>query len=857
MAKMNKYEAQHLQNVAKYEAEIKKLFNRFATECAFIAGIDPMKATDKPFSFDATPASKKRIEELMKKLSSSINTIITNGIDAERQLASRHADALIRAVFPSLKPRYIAKLINDRKQRAQRAFNERAGAGIDLSKDVWRLTEQFRGEMEMALDLGIGEGKSADELSRDVRKYLNNPKNLFRKVRDKHGVLHLSQRAKQCHYGRGVYRSAYKNARRLTATETNIAYRSADHDHRQALECVVGIRVVLSNNHTCLDSQGVPQPFEDICDQLAQAYPKEFKFVGWHPHCRCHTEAILKTREEINEDIRRILRGEKPLPASASKNYVSKLPSQFNDWMENNAERIKRAKSLPYFIRDNQELIANGGVVVAELTPAQRAEQRHAQRTKEEIAHIKDRWEAHKKWKNGVLNDAYTQYFESDSIIDVDTTTLSKYLNGYNLTKIIEETQKVKIKTQIIKQKYQAMSDIIPNPTNYVSTYSLDEMRSVYDAVTAKLNSWSSLPLAEQEKKLKFEAYDFLGGNMKGVQQKYKTWEVSQSAYLKRLQFVVMEQKKIELNAKIVSFKSWAIDNKKYTSVAKLVEQASDIMKNAGEYADLLPAISIVGQIQTKINKAEAKKVAKGYKVVESEFKPQDYTKARKDGAVWAMGTKEADMYLRPKCGRVWIGATDDEKDAIHGYTGSYNHINKPLRGIPYVESASHARLGEKRIPLIERIISKSRIEHDMWLQRGGGMVELKKFGLSNFANATDKEIMALVGSEGVDGAFVSAGVAKGKGFSGAVITNIYAPKGTQAMYCEPFSLYGHGQGRKWDGVTQQSSFGYESEILIQRGTKFKITKVEKGAGGTWYIDVDIIEQKPLPFPYVGGYPFK
>lgn len=135
-------------------------------------------------------------------------------------------------------------------------------------------------------------------------------------------------------------------------------------------------------------------------------------------------------------------------------------------------------------------------------------------------------------------------------------------------------------------------------------------------------------------------------------------------------------------------------------------------------------------------------------------------------------------------------------------------------------------------------------------------MVALKKFGLDNWSSASDAEIMSLLGAEGVEGTFWSAGVAKGKGFSGDIIFNIYAPKGTKAMYCEPFSAYGYGSGKSWDGLSGQSSFGYESEILIQRGTKFKITKIEK-SGGQWYIDVDIIEQHPVQFPYKGGYPFK
>ncbi|EJW89679.1 hypothetical protein EVA_22214, partial [gut metagenome] len=75
--------------------------------------------------------------------------------------------------------------------------------------------------------------------------------------------------AAQFHPGRGVYRSSYMNARRLAATETNIAYRTADHLRWQDFDFVVGIRIVLSNNHTCLGSDGKPHKFTDICDELS------------------------------------------------------------------------------------------------------------------------------------------------------------------------------------------------------------------------------------------------------------------------------------------------------------------------------------------------------------------------------------------------------------------------------------------------------------------------------------------------------------------------------------------------------------------------------------------------------------
>ena len=173
-----------------------------------------------------------------------------------------------------------------------------------------------------------------------------------------------------------------------------------------------------------------------------------------------------------------------------------------------------------------------------------------------------------------------------------------------------------------------------------------------------------------------------------------------------------------------------------------------------------------------------------------------------------------------------------------------------------YIGSPAKTKRGLDRIPHITDIIDKSSYSFDIWLQRGDNMVALKKFGLADYNSASDADVYNLVGAVGDEGAFWSAGVAKGKGLSGSIIFNIYAPRGTKMMYCEPFSEYGYGDKRSWDGVSSQSLFGYESEILLQRGTKFRIIKVQK-SGGQWYIDVEVLSQNYLPFPYSGGYPYK
>ena len=365
MARMNKYEARHIRNVEAYKREVQKIFDE-ATKEALRMGIRFDANTSKPFSFDDYPATKRKFEALMAKMHQRLIAVVRGGVDAEYELAQDSAGAQIRSVFPALSAIQISEQLRRlANSNAKAAFEQRRKRGLGLSDKVWQYTGQYKQELEMALDIGIGEGKSAQALSREVRRYLKQPNMLFRKVRDKHGVLHLSKRAKAYHPGRGVYRSSVKNALRMVATETNIAYRSADYLNTKASPWIVGIRIVLSNNHTCKDSQGVAQPFTDICDKLAGRYPKDFKFTGWHPNCRCHIEYIHKTDAEVERDTRRMLRGEKPIEAHESKNYVGELPKSFKDWYDSNKERISRSKTTPYFIEDNKKLISDGGVVIS------------------------------------------------------------------------------------------------------------------------------------------------------------------------------------------------------------------------------------------------------------------------------------------------------------------------------------------------------------------------------------------------------------------------------------------------------------------------------------------------------------
>lgn len=56
------------------------------------------------------------------------------------------------------------------------------------------------------------------------------------------------------------------------------------------------------------------------------------------------------------------------------------------------------------------------------------------------------------------------------------------------------------------------------------------------------------------------------------------------------------------------------------------------------------------------------------------------------------------------------------------------------------------------------------------------------------------------------------------------------------------YAEHGKGAGKDWDRESSQATFGNELETIIQRGTKFLITKVEKSSKGI-FIDMGVLDQ--------------
>ncbi len=249
-----------------------------------------------------------------------------------------------------------------------------------------------------------------------------------------------------------------------------------------------------------------------------------------------------------------------------------------------------------------------------------------------------------------------------------------------------------------------------------------------------------------------------------------------------------------------------------------------------------------------------------------------------------------ADKFHRKYLDSIWDNLTNEEKYGIWEYTRNSNPMNKSLSG--YHDSWSRSdflgigktvwghedswrslpsvfkKFGKdghctyhKAITDTTKAIEKSILPEGVMLVRGSdkggfaGMIEGNLFSYEQAEKLLNKPVSeinkALKGQVIQNHAFTSTGIASGTGFGGSVAYKIYAPKGTKAIYAEPQSYFGDTVGmdaRLYKKGQSYHSVGGEAEVILQRGTEFRVTNVTK-SGGTLVVEMEVIAQ-PDYFKY-------
>lgn len=368
-----------------YAANVREIYRE-----AMLQLINLVKGTEledgKPFSFSDYGYGDEATA-IFRKMYSRVYQEIRGGVENEWMFSNSNNDELVKSIFgdSSIKNNLFARFFKRNKEAMDAFFARKTGEeGLSLSQKVWRYTGQFKEELENSLDLAIGEGTGANKLASKIQTYLQDPDRFYRRFKvkvgeDKNGntiygrqwkrriydkesesYKWVDDNPKKYHPGKGVYRSSYRNAQRLARTETNIAYRTADFERWQQLDFIIGVEIKLSKNH----------PHTDICDELAGKYPKDFKWTGWHPNCRCFMVPILAGEEDIENMIEKILAGEEG--EIINDQSLQEYPQEFHTWVKENEERMEAAKAkgtLPYFIKDNKAAVED---ILNPLTPEQK-----------------------------------------------------------------------------------------------------------------------------------------------------------------------------------------------------------------------------------------------------------------------------------------------------------------------------------------------------------------------------------------------------------------------------------------------------------------------------------------------------
>lgn len=308
----------------------------------------------------------------------------------------------------------------------------------------------------------------------------------------------------------------------------------------------------------------------------------------------------------------------------------------------------------------------------------------------------------------------------------------------------------------------------------------------------------------------------------------------------------------------------------------KYLDDLDEFEKNGKLY---MKAQQEVKAAQMAINKAKG---------ITGTFTPDMYTDEAKAMAKNFTSAYDADEFHRPHLDKVWKQTSEYEHYSVWEYTQNSNPINKSLSGyhddwsrssflglgktdLGHEDSWRHfdTKTFNKKFGVndhkdyksvvknLTTAIDKSEMADSVFLVRGsdkGGFAGLLEGDLFSYDDAmrlirsgdSKKIKAALEGQTFTNHSFTSTGIAKGTGLGGDVKYEIFAPKGTHAIYAEPASYYGGtvGMHEKLYKVGQPySRIGHEAEVIIQRGTDFRITEVTVDDYGDITVKMEVVNQ--------------
>ena len=332
MPELSFYDKQHIQKVAAQQAVIANIFNQF------ILSVSPYLRKWDDAGKNNVWLRNQGIENAVDRELLNLESMLYANISAFQkdgwERAERKNDDFISQFIKGMAISSATKdgMFTHNLSAFEALKNDIDSNGLKLSDRVWNITQQTKSQLEFYLDSGVVSGRNSNGISSDIRQILHNPHKRFRRIRNEKGELVLSQPMKDYHPGQGVYRSAYKNALRTSATTTNTAYRSADYERWSKQDFILGIEIQRSANNR--------GPCK-ICDAMVGKYPKTFKFTGFHPFCICFATPITMEPENFADFL---LNDTVP-----KEQVITDIPQGAKDFVNENKDGLQSA----FWYKDN------------------------------------------------------------------------------------------------------------------------------------------------------------------------------------------------------------------------------------------------------------------------------------------------------------------------------------------------------------------------------------------------------------------------------------------------------------------------------------------------------------------------
>ena len=379
------YDKQHIQKVAAQQAVIANIFNQF------ILSVSPYLRKWSDAGKNNVWLRNQGIESAVDRELLTLESMLYANISAFQKdgwdRAERKNDDFISQFIKGMSISSATKdgMFTHNLSAFEALKNDIDSNGFRLSDRVWNITQQTKSQLEFYLDSGVVAGRNSNGISSDIRQILQNPQKRFRRIRNEKGELVLSQPMKDYHPGQGVYRSAYKNALRTSATTTNTAYRSADYERWSKQDFVLGIEI-----HRSANNRGPCK----ICDAMVGKYPKTFKFTGFHPFCICFATPITMEPEDFADFLLN-----DTVPQGQT---ITDIPQAAKDFVSENKDGLQSA----FWYKDN---FTNDGGLQREIVSQPitneviKVSKPKRIKTDSEIANIKQKWNERKLY-NKITN---------------------------------------------------------------------------------------------------------------------------------------------------------------------------------------------------------------------------------------------------------------------------------------------------------------------------------------------------------------------------------------------------------------------------------------------------------------------